>query len=166
MLTLRLFDRMLSLVRFPLLVVILILLAPQTIIAGVPIQNTLTRIQGDGCQANRAKIQASIADLPLSFIANAGQEDAKVRFIVKAAKQTVFFTPQEIVLAASEKPEGEDICNSVVRLRFAPANRKAKVEGGEPLPGVANFFLGKDPENLRLTYPHMLPLAVIPLNHV
>jgi hypothetical protein len=153
MLTLRLFDRMLSLVRFPLLVVILVLLALQTIIAGVPIQNTLTRIQGDGGQANQTKIQADIAELPLSFIANAGQADANVRFMVKAGKQTIFFTSQEIVFAASEQAEGEDTRSSVVRLRFAGANEEVKVEGEKPLPGVANFFLGNDPEKWRTDVP-------------
>ncbi|MCK4393146.1 SBBP repeat-containing protein, partial [Candidatus Bipolaricaulota bacterium] len=165
MLTLRLFDRMLSLVRFPLLVVILVLLAPQTIISGVPIQNTLTRIQGDGGQANQTKIQANIAELPLSFIANAGQVDANVRFMVKAGAQIIFFTSEEVVFAASEETEGEDTRSSAVRLRFTGVNGEVKVEGEKPLPGVANFFLGNDPEQWRanvptyaaITYQHLYP---------
>jgi len=150
---LRLFDRMLSLVRFPLLIVILVLLAPQTIIAGVPIQNTLTGLQGDGRQVNQAKVQANIAEIPLSFIANAGQADANVQFMVKAGKHIVFFTSQEVVFAASEQTEDELTRSSVVRLRFAGANEEVKVEGEEPLPGVANFFLGNAPEQWRANVP-------------
>ena len=112
----RLFDRVLSLVRFPLLIVILILLAPQTIIAEVPIQNTLTRIKGDRCHANQTKIQANIAEIPISFIANAGQTDVDVRFMVKAGTQTIFFTPHEVVFVASEQIEDGVSLSSVVHL--------------------------------------------------
>lgn len=90
---LRLFDRMLSLVRFPLLIVILILLAPQISIAEAPIQNTLTGIHAGGGPANQAKIQADIAKIPIGFIANAGQEDEEGRFMVKGGEQTILFTP-------------------------------------------------------------------------
>ena len=156
---------MLSLIRFPLLVVVLILLAPQTIIAGVPIQNTLTRIQGDGCQANQTKIQADIAEIPSSFIVNAGQVDANVRFMVKAGKHTIFFTPQEVVFAAGEQTEDELTRSSVVFLRFSGANEEARVNRGKPLPGAANFFLGDDPKKWRtnvptyaaITYQHLYP---------
>jgi hypothetical protein len=90
-----------------------------------------------------------MAELPLSFIANAGQADATVRFMVKAGKQAIFFTSQEVVFAASEQTEDELTRSSVVRLRFTGANGELKVEGEKPLPGVANFFLGSDPGGWR-----------------
>jgi len=109
--------------------------------------------QEDENRVGQAKIQADIAEPPLSFIANAGQVDANVRFMVKASKQTIFFTRHEVVFAASDKTEDGAASSSVVRLRFAGANTEAKVEGEKPLPGVANFFLGDDPENWRTNVP-------------
>ena len=97
-------------------------------------------------EVQKGEVQTNVAELPLSFIANAGQVNANVRFMVKAGKRTIFFAPQEIVFAASEQMEDELTRNSVVRLRFAGANEEVKVEGEKPLSGVANFFLGNDPE--------------------
>ena len=78
---------------------------------GAPIMVDSSWDEGD---VGQGKIQADIAELPLSFIANAGQADANVRFMVKVGKQTIFFTPQEVVFAASEETEGEDTRSSVV----------------------------------------------------
>ena len=153
MLTLRLFNRMLSLARFPLLVVVLTLVTTQTITTGAPIQDILPDLQEDEGRVGQGKIQANIAEIPISFIANAGQVDANVRFMVKAGKQTIFFTSEEVVFAASEKREREGPRSSVVRLRFAGANGEVKIEGGESLPGIANFFLGNDPEKWRTNVP-------------
>ena len=147
---LRPFKRKLSLAHFLLLVVILAIAATQTFAAGAPIQDILSELQKDEGQMG---LQANMAEIPLSFIANAGQADANVRFMVRAGKHTVFFTPQEVVFAASEKTEGEDTRSSVVRLRFSGASGEVKVEGEKPLPGVTNFFLGNDPEQWRTNVP-------------
>jgi len=136
-----------------LFVVFFALAATQTITTGAPIQDILPGFQEDESQMGQAKIQAHIAELPLSFIANASQADENVQFMVKAGKQTIFFTPQEIVFAASEETEGGDTRSSVVRLRFAGANGEVKVEGEKPLPGAANFFLGNDPEKWQANVP-------------
>jgi len=150
---LRPFKRKLSLAHFLLLVVVLAIAATQTFAIGAPIQNILPELDEDESQVGQARIQIDIAEPLLSFIANAGQADANVRFMIKAGKQIVFFTPQEIVFAAGEATEGEDSRSSVMRLRFSEANEEVKVEGESPLPGVANFFLGNNPEKWRAKVP-------------
>ena len=138
---------------FLFLVVVLTLAAMQTLAAGSPMQDMLPGLQEDDGRMGQANIQMDIAELPLSFIANAGQADTNVRFMVKAGEQTIFFTPQEIVFAASEHTEDEVPRSSVVRLRFAGANGEVEVEGEKPLPGVANFFLGNDPDKWKANVP-------------
>jgi hypothetical protein len=84
------------------------------------------------------------AQLPLSFIANAGQANSDVHFQVRGAGHTIFFTPTEVILSATEQVEDE-IVSSVVRSQLVGANPNASIVGLNPLPGVANFLLGNDP---------------------
>jgi len=118
-----------------------------------PFPDGVVAVQENENRVGQAKIQPDMAELPLSFIANAGQADANVRFVVEAGTQTIFFTPQEIVFAASEQTEGEVPRSSVVRIRFAGSNGEVELRGSEPLPGVANFFLGSNPEQWRTNVP-------------
>ena len=89
----------------------------------------------------------ALANLPLSFVANAGQEDPTVRFTVRGAGHTIFFTEQEIVFSAAAAEA------AVVRLRFPGANPHPAIEGLAPLPGTANFYRGSDPAGWRTHVP-------------
>ena len=111
-----------------LFVVFFALAATQSFGAEAPTDSILPGFQEDEGQIGQSKIQIDMAKLPMSFIANAGQVDANVQFMVKAGKQTIFFTPKEVVFAASEEAEGEVPRNSVVRLRFTGANGEVRVE--------------------------------------
>ena len=91
-----------------------VLVATQSFGAEAPTHSILPRFQEDEVRVGQAKIQADIAEIPLSFIANAGPADANVRFMVKAGKQTIFFTSQEVVFAASEQIEDGVSRSSVV----------------------------------------------------
>ena len=107
-------------------------------------------LSGQPDQATRAKLSDRYGALPLSFIENAGQIDPAARFQVKAAGYTIFFTPDEVVLAVTGGGgEGTDPSSSVVGLRFTGANSSPSAEGIERLPGSANFFRGNDPASIR-----------------
>jgi hypothetical protein len=84
------------------------------------------------------------AQLPLSFIANAGQANSDVQFQVRGAGHTIFFTASEIILSATEQVE-DQLVSSVVRSQLVGANPNPSIVGLNPLPGVANFLLGNDP---------------------
>ncbi|HEY9829649.1 MAG TPA: DUF4114 domain-containing protein [Stenomitos sp.] len=84
------------------------------------------------------------AQLPLSFIANAGQANSDVHFQVRGAGHTIFFTASEIILSATE-PVEDQLVSSVVRSQLVGANPNPSIVGLNPLPGVANFLLGNDP---------------------
>ncbi|MEG4091355.1 DUF7948 domain-containing protein, partial [Microcoleus sp. Pol12B4] len=91
--------------------------------------------------------QASYGQIPLSFIANAGQTDPNVKFQVKGAGHSIFFTPNEISFVAFQQPNepGNQATNSaIVRSSLANSNPNPTISGLEQLPGVANFILGED----------------------
>jgi uncharacterized repeat protein (TIGR01451 family) len=87
-----------------------------------------------------------LTDLPLRFIANAGQTDPAVNFTVKGAGHTLFFTQNEVVFSAVREVD-EQAISSVVRLSFEGANPRPQIAGLGSMPGVVNYFLGNDPQN-------------------
>ncbi|MEG5164210.1 SBBP repeat-containing protein, partial [Microcoleus sp. AT3-A2] len=100
--------------------------------------------------------QASYGQIPLSFIANAGQTDPNVKFQVKGAGHSIFFTPNEISFVAFQQPNepGNQATNSsVVRSSLANSNPNPKISGLEKLPGVANFLLGEDSSQWQTNVP-------------
>ena len=84
-----------------LLVVFFALAATRSFGAEAPTRGILPGLQEDESRVGQAKIQIDIVGLSLSFIANAGQANANVQFMVKAGKHTLFFTPQEVVFATN-----------------------------------------------------------------
>ncbi|TAG94907.1 MAG: hypothetical protein EAZ09_12470 [Oscillatoriales cyanobacterium] len=96
---------------------------------------------------NSPNQQTSYGQIPLSFIANAGQTDPNVKFQVKGAGHSIYFTPNEITFTAFQKPNepgNQATTSSIVRSSLANSNPNPKISGLEKLPGFANFILGED----------------------
>jgi uncharacterized repeat protein (TIGR01451 family) len=128
-------------------------------------------VEADGSRSTEGAARQALFNLPLRFIANAGQTDPAVRFTVKGAGHTLFFTEEEVVFAASSREltaeEAENAekshhnsadsaisaVKSVVRLRFEGAQAQPAIEGLGRLPGVANFFIGDDPAQWQVNVP-------------
>lgn len=89
-------------------------------------------------------LDSSFGNLPLSFIANVGQIDPEVEFLVQGAQHDIFFTPDEIVLNKSQVINDETVSHQV-KLSFTGANPDPTIDALAPLPGVANFITGDDP---------------------
>jgi hypothetical protein len=94
-----------------------------------------------------AKTQAGTSDhygkLPLSFEANRGQSDAKVKFLSRNGGYTLFLTGDEAVLALRAKPTDDPKTNNpgaVLRMKLHNANPAAKVTGIDQLAGTSNYF--------------------------
>jgi hypothetical protein len=83
----------------------------------------------DAGKWNGTSIQTAINQLPLSFIANAGQTDLPVRFHVKGAGHTMFFTSSEVVFSATQHME-DDSVTSAVRLGSFLRNFLYQNKGG------------------------------------
>jgi uncharacterized repeat protein (TIGR01451 family) len=112
----------------------------------------LPATQSETGPATPMRLRPEALNLPLRFIANAGQTDPAVCFTVKGAGHTLFFTSEEVVLSAVQEGEGGPV-RSVVRLRFPGANPSPVIEGLAPMPGVVNYFLGNDPAQWQANVP-------------
>jgi Bacterial Ig-like domain (group 3)/Beta-propeller repeat len=151
----------------------------------VPLVNQIVNVapQMGASQAN-PKAQTRILDdygkLPLSFEANNGQTDARVKFLLRTGGYTLFLTSDEAVLAlngskgkkvlkdgpflqrapmAEPKARGgarttaEPTTAAVVRMKLRNANSAAKVSGVDELAGTSNYFIGNDPAKWRTSVP-------------
>jgi hypothetical protein len=121
----------------------------------------------------RARLERSYGQLPLSFEANQGQTDPKVKFLSRGRGYTMFLTSRAetaLVLRkpspkrdslhaaglrfAAARPEAQpDTPPVVVRMKLDGANATPHVDGLEELPGKANYFIGNDPAKWRTNVP-------------
>ena len=81
-------------------------------------------------------------EIPMSFEANDGQEDLRVKYSSRAQGYRVFLTEDGATFAF-----GADTRSPVsfVTMKLKGANRNPRVTGIEKLPGTTNYFLGQDP---------------------
>ncbi len=120
----------------------------------------------------RAVLATQFGTLPLSFVPNAGQEDAPVRFEVNALGGMLYFTQDEVMLTLRNdeggriKDEGgrmkdEERDSSFIlppssltlQLRFVGANPETEITADERLPGIVNYFIGNDPAQWHTDLP-------------
>jgi hypothetical protein len=116
----------------------------------------------------QAAIRESYSRLPLSFEANHGQTDSRVKFLSRGSGYTLFLTEDEAVfsLHGSEardntSPVGDQLHRNavaptetaVLRVKFVEANLAAKVTGTDQQPGNSNYFIGNDPKKWRSNVP-------------
>jgi hypothetical protein len=109
--------------------------------------------------------------LPLSFEANQGQTDSRVKFLSRGRGYSLFLTQEEAVLAlkkqgkkvspgakpasvALAKRSAEPESEAVLRMRLAGANATAQVTGLEELPGKTNYLIGNDSTKWRTGIPN------------
>lgn len=122
--------------------------------------------------AKKARVRNAFTKLPLSFEANRGQTDKQVKFLARGTGYGIFLTPQEAVLRlhtgrpdlpsaekragktrAARSPKPPAYRAAVVRMKLAGANPAAASRGEKPLPGKANYLIGKDPSKWRRNVP-------------
>jgi hypothetical protein len=107
--------------------------------------------------ADRSHWSEVYGRLPLSFEANNGQTDSRVKFTSRGRDYALFLTRNEAVL---ELPAGKsklETGNSkmgftdarVLQMELKGANPQARVEGIDELPGKSNYFIGNQPSQWR-----------------
>lgn len=115
----------------------------------------------------KAKVHATYGKLPLSFEANEGQTDDRVKFLSRGSGYTLFLTSNDAVLVLSRpridgksafkgraKPvEPAEVQRAVLRMKLVGSNPVAQVKGQNKLPGKRNYFVGSDPEKWRTDIP-------------
>ena len=123
--------------------------------------------------ATRARMIESVAKTPMSFEANMGQTDSRVKFLSRGLGYTLFLTPSEAVLAlqspvqkASAQPgkmqdplgvgtlgqPARTVASTkriaanegVLRMRLVGANSAPKISGLEESSAKSNYYIGND----------------------
>ncbi len=150
----------------------LVLLRPRTLMVGRMLLAALAllvpmSLLGARWLAPTAPVERpDLSRLALPFVPNQGQSDSRVRFQAHGMGGSLFFTPEEIVLALPTPADGgwlespSSILHpqssaepSVIRLRFDDANATPKLSAAQPLPGVFNYLLGNDSSQWRTGLP-------------
>jgi hypothetical protein len=88
---------------------------------------------------------ADYGNLPLAFEPNMGQTDPQVLFVSRSQGMTVFLTASEAVMSLKDH---------VVRMKLVAAGAPRRTRGLEKLPGISNYFLGRDPKKWRTDIPN------------
>jgi hypothetical protein len=88
--------------------------------------------------ASKRQALAAYGKLPLAFVPNRGQTDARVRYSAQQAGMSVFFTRGEAVLSLAKGKKG-----AALALRFLGAS-PAAIEGRHLGTGRVNYLLGND----------------------
>lgn len=87
-----------------------------------------------------ARAQSAYGQLPLGFEANQGQSAAPVKFLARGAGYRFFLTDAEAVLRLPE---------ATLRMQLRGANPQAHPQATAPLPGLSNYFTGRDARTWR-----------------
>src|SRR3989454_6016770 len=158
------------------LAVILILLGhgpqvspgPENLSKWVPTASTIKTFS----DVAKPRLAETYGKLPLSFEANHGQTDRRVKFLSRGRGYSLFLTSNETVLSLSkpatptaqrrmdtvamrqEGAENKAITTTVLRMRLVDANPAADISGLEELPGKSNYFIGNDPKKWRTSVPN------------
>jgi hypothetical protein len=112
-------------------------------------------------RTSQAQLNKDYGNLPLSFEANHGQADGKVKFLSRGNGYDVLLTSTEAILTlrkADQRMFGRTLRNrpsavrmkrsnsdTTVRMKLIGADPHSQIMGQQELPGKANYYLGKDP---------------------
>ncbi len=102
--------------------------------------------------------------LPLSFEANHGQIDSRVKFMSRMGRCTLFLTSDEAVLTLvgrslnrpsveESKSDSYPLRGFTLRMKLRNPSLSTKVEGLNELAGKSSYFLGNDPARWRVNIP-------------
>ncbi len=128
------------------------------------------RPQASASIANPARVLAAYGQLPLSFEANSGQTDSRVKFLARGSGYILFLTERDVTLRLTAQSESAasvlsdplhtadknstKITTAVVRLKLAGSASPSQVEGLDLQPGSSNYFIGNNPALWRRDVPH------------
>ena len=123
-------------------------------------------------EGQREQVLNAYAKLPIAFVENRGQMDARVRYYAEGPRYAFYLTRDELVLsfmnaarhapdarggtspgvvaAATSEPAQQGIA---ISLRFLGGNPRAVPESEEPAAGEVNYFRGNDPARWQTSLP-------------
>jgi Beta-propeller repeat/FG-GAP-like repeat len=111
--------------------------------SAVPVAETVS-------DAAKARIMDNFGKLPLSFIENQGQADARIFHYIQSPGRSVYFTKDGHTLSLS-KGKGEDAKAHIVKVELVGAAAE-QIDGLERGSGIVSYFKGKK-ENWKTGIP-------------
>ena len=116
--------------------------------------------------ATRSRISEAYGKTRLSFQANHGQSDPKVKFLARGGACNLFLTPTEAAMTlriANRTRRNADSHganytppvsqSAYIKMRLVGANTAPELSGLDPLPGACNYFIGAGAEKWRTDVP-------------
>ncbi len=119
------------------------------------------------------RLNPDYGKLPLAFEPNQGQTDPQVKFLARGSGYVLFVTSQEVVLSLKNPqplpnrlahkgfavPTPDPKPPTVLRLKLEGAQANPAFEPLEQLPGISNYFIGKDPAQWHANIPQYSKVA-------
>ncbi|HJQ24075.1 MAG TPA: SBBP repeat-containing protein [Blastocatellia bacterium] len=111
--------------------------------------------------ASESRARTDYDSLPMSFEANRGQADARIKFLARSGNTALLLTADGATLAlakSSAKPRRNPSRPATrrvatIRMKMLGGNPDAALEGLDQLPGASHYFIGKDPKNWHKDIP-------------
>jgi beta-propeller repeat-containing protein len=134
-------------------------LSGMLVAAGVAIVPHLASRSGTEAVAT-VRAERLLGELPLYFIENQGQADARVSHYVQGRDTSIYFTEEGLTFALTDRREGSgpspqelglpqqsnEIRRWVVKMEFVGAGKEAAPRGLRPTPAVVSYFKGAPEE--------------------
>ncbi len=127
-----------------------------------PGRQRAAQVSAASAKLSEARATEAFGQLPLSFEANLGQTDERVKFLSRGQGYGLFLTADEAVLTL-RKNAGQSLHDAktalpsssvnVLKMKLAGANTQAQASGSGELPGRNNYFIGNDPQKWRTDVP-------------
>ena len=106
-----------------------------------------------------ASAAAVLRALPLHFVPNAGQADARARFVAEVERRRVEFRDREIGLRFESGEPGQETSGRTVRLQFRGVRPGTRPRGERLAAGRVHYFLGRSPSRWRRDLPTFTEVA-------
>jgi plastocyanin len=107
--------------------------------------------KSDGAAARLRALEA-YSKIPLTFEENAGQADARAKFLARGAGYTVFLTDRDATLRL-EPSSAALTPGAVVRFVLEGANEHPVIHAADPQAAKANYLVGNDPKKWHRAIP-------------
>jgi hypothetical protein len=105
--------------------------------------------------AAKSNALAGYGNLPLVFEPNQGQADERVRFLSRGPGYQLFLTETGAVLSLA----GSRQRSEALKITLRSARVGSRIGGLDHLPGVSNYFIGRDRSKWRTGVPHYAKVA-------
>ncbi len=104
--------------------------------------------------ATEASLRAAYGTLPISFEANHGQADPRVKFLARGHGYSIFLTDTKAILALRQpKRRGPQHGSTILQMELMGSSAERQVAGIDELVGRVHYLHGNDPTMWRTDIP-------------